>query len=355
MSNKIKILHLEDSPYDAELIKRCLKNSELDCEIKVVDNKPDLQDALKYFNPDIILSDHCLPQFDSIEALSIAQGHKADIPFILVTGTVSEEFAVSCIKNGADDYILKNNLIRLPSAIMHTIKMRNIEKEKENALEKLIKSEEQIRGFARHLNHVMEEERAHLAREIHDELGQQLAGIKMSISYLKKQAESIKGVEEQANGILHDVDQTIQSLRKIATELRPGILDTLGLVPSIEWLVKEFDKKNSIKSTLKINVIQNKFDKNFSTCFFRICQEALTNISKHAGAREVMIEVEQGEKNLTMRIMDDGKGIASEKLANPFSMGLLGMHERANLAGAQLLINSKKDEGTTVELKAKIN
>jgi two-component system, NarL family, sensor histidine kinase UhpB len=283
------------------------------------------------------------------------QDHKADVPFILVTGTVSEEFAVSCMKNGADDYILKNNLTRLPSAIVQAIKMRNTEKEKQNALEKLIRSEEHIRSFAGHLNHVMEEERAHLAREIHDELGQQLAGIKMGISYLKKQAESIKGVEEQANGILREVDQTIQSLRKIATELRPGILDTMGLVPSIEWLVNEFDKKTPIKSTLKINVNQNKFDKNFSTCFFRICQEALTNISKHAYASEVMIEVEQKEKDLTMRITDNGKGIANEKLANPFSMGLLGMHERANLAGAQLLINSKKNEGTSIELKAKIN
>ena len=320
MKSELKILHIEDSPYDAELIMRCLKNSELDSEIKVVANKLDLQDALKYFNPNVILCDHSLPQFDSIEALSIAQSQKADIPFILVTGSVSEEFAVSCIRNGADDYILKNNLIRLPSAIVYAIKMRNIEKEKENALEKLIKSEEHIRSFAGHLNKVMEEERAHLAREIHDELGQQLAGIKMGISYLKKQAESIKGIEEQANGIL-----------------------------------REFEKKNTRKITLKINVIQNKFDKTFSICFFRICQEALTNISKHAGACEVVIEVEQSEKYLTMRITDNGKGIASEKLANPFSMGLLGMNERANLAGAQLWINSKKDEGTSVELKAKIN
>jgi len=227
--------------------------------------------------------------------------------------------------------------------------------ERKKAQEKLIRSEAQIRNFARHLNQVLEGERSHIAREIHDELGQQLAGIKMGIASFKNVERPITDVATYVNSILKDVDETIQSLRKIATELRPGILDTLGLVPSIEWLVKEFEKKNPVTCILTKNVKENKFEQGLSTCFFRICQEALTNISKHAGANEVVVEIRQEKADLVLRVSDNGKGMASDKLDNPFSMGLLGMRERASLAGGHLNITSKKNQGTTVELSAKIN
>ena len=159
-------------------------------------------------------------------------------------------------------------------------------------------------------------------------------------------------LSSKMNDMMIDVENTIQALRKIATELRPGILDTLGLIPSIHWLVSEFEKKTGIKCRLHPDIKKQKYDQNLSTCFFRICQESLTNISKHAAASEVVIDVKQDKNELTLKISDNGKGIASEKLENPFSMGLLGMRERANIIGAHLLIMSKKDEGTTVQVKA---
>ncbi len=214
--------------------------------------------------------------------------------------------------------------------------------------EKLLISEIQIRNFAKHLNKMQEEERSSFARELHDELGQQLAGIKMGLSLITMLHDQNKMVEK-ARIIMKDVDEAIQSMRRIATELRPGILDSLGLIPSLEWLGEEFQRKKGIKCTTKIKVKELRFEKNISTCFFRICQESLTNIFKHAEATEVKIEVYQIGDELTLKVTDNGKGISTDKLDNPFSMGLLGMRERASAIGANLTVSGTL--GTTIQLQ----
>ena len=156
---------------------------------------------------------------------------------------------------------------------------------------------------------------------------------------------------------MNETDNTIQSLRKIATELRPGILDSLGIIPSIQWLATEFEKKTSVECIVELNVQEQlePVSKKISICFFRICQEALTNITKHAEAKEVRIWITQNNHEFILKIADDGKGIVTEKLENPFSMGLLGMRERAKLINANLNITSEKGEGTTIQLQVKLN
>ncbi len=464
MSAKLKILHLEDSANDAELVSRFLKRSGLLFEMRLATDKSSFERILGEFDPDIVLSDHTLPQFNSMNALEIVKGRHPDIPFILVTGTVSEEFAVQCIQNGVNDYILKSNLTRLPNAIrgalkekQSLVKLRNSEEryrqivetahegiwmfnrdfetifanskmceilecsfeqlmgkkialflgegvkvstlitpgctvgqaefecttysnkriwieistslltdrngdfmgmlgmvtnitDRKIAHEKLVNSEIQIRNFAQHLNQTMEAESARIAREIHDELGQQLAGIKMTLGSLKNGTTGNN--KEQIDLIIKDVDSTIQSVRKIATELRPGILDTLGLIPSIEWMVNEFQRKTGIKCNHDLQVSEQKIGSTVSICFFRICQESLTNISKHAGAERVSVKMSQHENDLILTVNDNGKGITGEKLENPFSMGLLGMRERARIIGGDLQITSGKNDGTTVQLRA---
>ncbi|MBI4931295.1 MAG: PAS domain S-box protein [Bacteroidetes bacterium] len=242
------------------------------------------------------------------------------------------------------------------------IKKMNAELEQKviERTEKLTQSEKQIRNFAAHLNKVLEDERAHIAREMHDDIGQQLTGIKMGISSFKKLSNADNGIEAKINGMMKDADNTIQSLRKIATQLRPGILDTLGLIPSIEWLAGEFEKKTGIKckvtssSDIGSSLTAIVPATATATAFFRICQESLNNISKHAKASEVVINVNHDKDSLMLKVSDNGKGISSEKLENPFSMGLLGMRERANIIDADFEIMSKKDFGTTVQLKTKL-
>ena len=225
----------------------------------------------------------------------------------------------------------------------------------ESDITNLKRSEDRIRNFATDLNRVLEDERANIAREIHDELGQQLVGIKFGLSFIKKKYEMDEEVGEKVNEMIKDVDNILQSMRKIATELRPGILDSLGLIPSIHWLVGQFEKKTGIICILDPQLDHRRFEKDISICFFRICQEALTNISKHSEASEVVVSIKQRAGKLIMMISDNGKGMSNEKLKDPFSSGLLGMRERAKIIGAYLKIDSKKDIGTIISVSTKIN
>lgn len=341
---------LEDSEWDAGLIQREIKKAGIDFEAKVVNNKVDYQNALGSYEPDVIVSDHSLPDFSSSEAFKIYKQSKLNVPFILVTGTVSEEFAVLSLKQGVDDYVLKSNLIRLPPSILHALKTKKVEIEKQRSQEDLLKSEIQIRNFATHLNNVLEEERARISREIHDELGQQLTGIKMSLGICKGQFDFPVSMIEKINSILVDIDGTINTLKKIATELRPAILDSYGLMPAIEWMSKEFEKKTNISCSFKSSIEELEVEDKVSITLFRICQETLNNIAKHSGASQALIEIDRSKNYLTLQISDNGKGIESKKLKNSLSMGIIGMHERAKIIGAELNIKSVSKMGTSVRL-----
>lgn len=220
---------------------------------------------------------------------------------------------------------------------------------------KLVQAEMEVRRFAKHINNILEEERLHVAKEIHDEFGQKLAGIKMGLSSIEKQENIDIATKERVIDMMKDLDDSIQSLRKIVVELRPGILDTIGLIPSIEWLLKEFQSRTNARCQLELSVEERDFEKNISICFFRICQEALTNISKHAQATQVHVYMGLRENELILKIIDNGSGIPKEKIENPLSTGLLGMRERAKIIGANLNISSNENFGTTVSLISKVN
>jgi signal transduction histidine kinase len=160
MKNKLKILMLEDERDDAELIGRSMIKSGILFESKRVDTKEDFSEALKSYNPDVILSDHSLPQFNSLEALKVCKQKGLSIPFILVTGTVSEEFAVTCLKEGADDYLLKSNLVRLPLAIQNALRQRELQEQRKNAEaelriqnEELVKVNQEMDSFIYSVSH----------------------------------------------------------------------------------------------------------------------------------------------------------------------------------------------------------
>ena len=250
--------------------------------------------------------------------------------------------------------IAEENLKICNNELEDKVEERTAELKKAN--EKLVKAEAQVRIFASHLNQVLEDERANIAREIHDELGQLLTGIKLGLSSFKKFGTANNQIESKATAMMIEVDNSIQALRKISTSLRPGILDTLGLIPSLGWLAKEFENRTGIHCRFELLSGENKeVAKNISITYFRVCQEALTNISKHAKASEVVIRINGGEKELALEVADNGKGISKDKLDNPFSMGLLCMRERANLIKANFNITSNKNSGTTIQLKTRLN
>ena len=205
MSKPLKILHLEDLPADAELVSRELKKAGIKTQELLVSNKNDFIQALKKFSPDIILSDHSLPSFDSHEALRILNQTGMHIPFILVTATVSEEYAVTVMKEGATDYILKDRLQRLPSAILSAIEKAETETELSHQLilqQKLI-TETSIQ--------VQEQEREEIAKELHDNINQILAASKLYLEHsIKKEGFQSELLQKSLENIVLAMDELRQ-------------------------------------------------------------------------------------------------------------------------------------------------
>jgi PAS domain S-box-containing protein len=619
MDTVLKILHLEDNILDSELIKRILKNSKIDFTYLLVDNKEDFTNALTSFSPDIILSDHTLPAFISKEALEIVNAHPVKIPFILVTGTVSEEYAVEIMKGGAYDYLLKDHLQRLPAAVLNAVEKCRIENENQKYFEKLvtneallreaerlahlgswqfnmetsetkwsdeafrilglepgevapsqqvlydcvhpddieyvkamtadsmvlfhnnikfnfriitkdkqiryilnemrvdrdetgrpikllgfnlditdfqksqdalIKSEANLRtifdntdisyllldaylnivsfnklakdGFFEQMgkpliegrnmldyvsadkkkeynkkyrtvlkgksldydacieradntaywyrmrmspvfqgegaiigmvmavtditqrkkeelekeklaeelkiSHISlkklvtrvqaarEEERLHIAREVHDELGQVLTATKIEVAMLHKKIPGrIENVflHKEFLNIIKLIDNAIASVKKIATDLRPEMLDELGLVESIKWQVGEFKANTGIECSLILSngFVKLPLDINVSTTLYRIVQESLTNISRHAQATRVKIALKTNEESLFLVIQDNGIGITEDQKNRKKSFGLTGIRERVVLLNGNMEISGQPGNGTIVYIQ----
>lgn len=212
-------------------------------------------------------------------------------------------------------------------------------------------SSEQLRKLAQHLESIREEEKTNLAHEIHDDLGQILTAIKMDVSWLTKKMPETEGVlAEKAKTINILIDEAIQTVQRVSSELRPGILDHIGLEAAIEWQVQELRKRTEIIFEFTPGEKKIKLDQDRATTIFRICQEALTNIIRHANAGKVKITLTEEPEGIVLEISDNGKGISVEQLSNPKSFGLISMRERAYSWGGDVKINSSPGEGTRVKV-----
>ena len=213
-------------------------------------------------------------------------------------------------------------------------------------------SREELRALSTHLQSMIEGERGRIAREIHDELGQELTGLKFDISWIRQRAiEKLGDVEvEKLNNTLTSIDCAIRSVRRIATELRPPVLDTLGLTAAIEWQAKDFEARTGIKCQLKSMAEDIALDPDGSTAVFRIFQEALTNVRRHAAATTVSIRLERTNDHLLLRIEDDGKGIDATRTPGGPSLGILGIQERVRLLNGEISIIGEPGRGTVVKV-----
>jgi len=215
-------------------------------------------------------------------------------------------------------------------------------------------SRDQLRGLSAHLQTVREEERTNIAREIHDELGQLLTVMKMDIALARKKLLSSK-TDGSAEPVIADLigmselaDQTIRSVRRIATELRPEILDELGIKEAIEWEAQMFESRTGIKNELISDVPEIDIDREKATAVFRIYQETLTNVARHANANRITTIMEVRNNHLIIVIKDNGRGITASELSGAKSLGLLGMRERALIFGGEVAIAGEAGKGTTV-------
>ena len=228
--------------------------------------------------------------------------------------------------------------------------------ERKKAEQFLKESQEQLKIFAGHLHSVREEERVGIARELHDNLGQNLSAIKMDICMVIKKLDDQKGIKavaaiiEQARSMIPMIEMTINQVQKISAELRPHLLDELGLIAAIEKHVEEFGKRSGISCQLISQIRKIKLERKIAVGVFRILQEALTNVMRHANASAVFVRILKKEGTIVMEIEDNGIGIKATRINNIKSIGILGMRERAMLIGGELLITTRKGKGTKITL-----
>jgi signal transduction histidine kinase len=353
---ELRILLVEDNAPHAELVEHFLRESGLQFRIDRVDTQQAFVAYLERQPPDMILSDYALPQFDGYTALAIAREKVPSVPFIFVTGTMGEEVAIETLKNGATDYVLKTRLARLGPAVQRALRESADRRERERAEEKLRRSLDQLRALTSYLQKVREEERTRIAREVHDELGQALTGLKLDMSWLSTRlAKNAKPVQEKVKTMVTHIDTTIQTVRRIATELRPGILDGLGLVAAIEWQANEFHSRTGIPCHVNATVADTQWEQDFITVFFRIFQETLTNIIRHAEATRVDVRLFEEKGALVLTVADNGRGVSEEEIASTRSIGLIGMRERAMLIGGEVSLHGVRGKGTTVTLRVPLD
>ncbi|MFC1919619.1 PAS domain S-box protein [Chloroflexota bacterium] len=212
-------------------------------------------------------------------------------------------------------------------------------------------SQEQLRSLSEHLQQVREEERASLSREIHDELGQSLTAAQLDASLLADKLRlDQEHLSRKAETLSDSLAQTIKVVRRISSELRPAVLDDLGCVAAVEWLVGEFQTRTPIRYKLNIDVPDITMNREHATACFRIVQEALTNIARHSEATSVVINLKWKANQMVLDIKDNGKGITKDQINSPLSYGLIGMRERAHLVGAHLEIGGRRTRGTRITL-----
>jgi len=215
--------------------------------------------------------------------------------------------------------------------------------------ERLIRSTEQLRELSARLQSIREEERTHIARAIHDELGQTLTGLKMDVAWLQKHLDQSPPIlMAKTQDMSQLIDTTIQTVRRISTELRPGLLDDLGLAATIEWQLQEFQARTGIEGKLISAPEETTLDANGATTVFRIFQEILTNVVRHAQATRVEVTLEETATHLILRVQDNGRGMTEGEIHSPKSIGLLGMQERARLRAGEIQFYGNPDHGTIV-------
>jgi PAS domain S-box-containing protein len=254
-------------------------------------------------------------------------------------------------KNGSRiDTEMDGGLISYEDKPADLVIIRDITKRKQ-AEKELTESREQLRDLSEHLQEAREEERAKVAREIHDDLGQTLTALKMDLSWLeKKLPEDQDALIQKTRRVTDLVDTTIHSVKRIYSGLRPFLLDDLGLIAAIEWMAQGFQDQTGIECELTFSPREMVVDKDYATTIFRIFQETLTNVRRHAKATSVNVRLEEEGDNLTLTVNDNGKGITEQQISHPKSFGIMGVRERVRFLGGEVEISGTKNKGTTVKV-----
>jgi len=356
----------ERSLRESEARKGAILNSALDAIITIDD-----QGRINEFNPAAekmfaLTRASVLGQdlADLIIPPSLRDKHRRGLERYLAVGQgplLGRRIETTAMRDGGKEFPveLTINKVHLEGPPLFTGFVRDIT-DRKRAEKQLRDSREQLRALAAYLQSVREEERTHIAREVHDELGQTLTALKMDLAWLDKRIAEISdsGDLEQFEAKIRElpgrVDAIIATVRKIATELRPPVLDDLGLEAAIEWQIQEFEKRTGIKCRYTGNSKHMDLGPDRATAVFRIFQETLTNIVRHAEATQVNIHLREEGDKLVLEVQDNGRGMTGRELSGSRSLGLLGMRERATMLDGEVNIIGRQGKGTTVGVRIPI-
>ena len=338
----MKFLIVDDNLEDRSLARRELQIAFPDAEFEEVFLKEDFVKAVVRGGFDLALTDYHLGWSDGLWVLSTIKARFPDMPVVMVTGTGSEEIAVAGMKAGLSDYVLKGHLRRLPVAVREGLEKARLSVERKQAEADLKQTVDRLQALSRRLVEVQESERRHVARELHDEIGQSLTGIHL----LLRMSTCEPAYEAQEM-----VGELIARVRNLSLDLRPSMLDDLGLLPALLWHFDRYTAQTDISVTFRHAGLEGRrFEPEVETGAYRIVQEALTNVARHAGVREATVRLRADRDTLTVEVEDQGAGFDPEAaLAARASSGLSGMRERSALLGGTLKVESAPGAGVRLQ------
>jgi len=349
---RLRVLHLEDSPLDHDLAVVHLLRAGLVPDVLLrVDSEAAFREALAAQDWDVVLSDFNLPGFNGLRAQQILRDSGKEVPFILVSGEIGEDTAVAAMRNGASDYLLKNNLARLAPAVEHAIAANRDRVARQLADRELAASRQRLSELAQHLQTSVEMERAAIAREIHDDVGGSLTAIKFDLAWIGRHVTDPE-VHQRVGTALETVAHAIEASQRIMHNLRPAILEQ-GLVAALQWMTAQFEKRNGTSCLFRTSHDSMQLPAGVPLVAYRFAQEALTNVAKHADASKVAIDLSMSRGVLSLEVSDNGRGLDRTDLAKARSFGLRGLHERASTVGGWVDVSSGAN-GTVLMLSVPI-
>ena len=339
------LLHLEDSAADQRLAQVTLRKAGLICNITCTDNLQDFIKLLQSQSFDLVVADYHLLGFTALDAWEQARTLAQCPPFVLLSGAIGETAAVEAIRQGIADYLLKDNMARLPHVLMRALEVHEARLAKEQAMQDLQRSEQQLAELTEHLQQSIEQERAAIAREIHDDIGGSLTSVKFDLSWIDRNATAPE-VQAHARAALEMLQHALGASQRIMMNLRPPVLDQ-GLVAAVRWLAENFERRTGIVTRVDAPP-HIEVPSEIQVVAYRTAQEALTNISKYAQATAVHIDMSNTEGYLTLEVRDNGCGIATEQRRKPKAFGLRGLAERARTVNGWLDVSSQVGKGTSI-------
>ena len=347
----LRVLHLEDSELDHQLAMAHLTRGGLYVQATRVDSEVAFLEALDE-SWDAVISDYNLPGFSGLVALELLKARARDEPFILVSGEIGEDTAVEAMRNGASDYLQKAHLARLVPALLHAVDAAETRRARVLADLELFESKQRLSALAQHLQTSVEQERAAIAREIHDDVGGSLTALKFDLAWIARHSTADE-VKARVSSAIETVTHAVETSQRIMHNLRPAILEQ-GLLPALQWIALRFERRTGIECEIRLPRNVPDLPAGVPLVAYRATQEALTNITKHARASRVQIDLSLAGGVLSIEISDNGRGLSQDDLAKSRSFGIRGLHERASTVGGWIDLSSSA-QGTSLILSVPLD